>query len=70
VRVPTVVFGLFALPYPVAPDLTIYRFAHATHVALAMLLAALIAVHVAAAIVHALVWRGRTLARMWLRPTC
>ena len=26
VRVPTIVFGLFALPYPLAPDLAIYRF--------------------------------------------
>ena len=42
VRVPTIVFGLFALPYPLAPDLAIYGLARATHVALAMLLAALI----------------------------
>ena len=69
VRVPTVVFGLFALPYPLAPDLTIYRFAHAAHVALAIVLAALIAIHVAAAMVHTLLWRDRTLARMWREPT-
>ena len=69
VRVPTVIFGLYALPYPLAPDLTIYRFAHATHVALAVVLAALIAVHVAAAMVHALAWRDRTFKRMWLKPT-
>jgi cytochrome b561 len=69
VRVPTVVFGLFTLPYPLAPDLTIYRFAHAAHVALAIILAVLIAIHVAAAMVHALLWRDRTLARMWHEPT-
>jgi cytochrome b561 len=69
VRVPTVIFGLFALRYPLAPDLTIYRFAHATHVALAVVLAALIAVHVAAAMVHALAWRDRTFKRVWLTPT-
>jgi cytochrome b561 len=68
VRVPTVVFGLFALPYPLAPDLTIYRLAHAAHVALAILLAALVAIHVAAAAIHALVWRDRTLTRMWWKP--
>ncbi|HYA07323.1 MAG TPA: cytochrome b/b6 domain-containing protein [Xanthobacteraceae bacterium] len=65
VRVPTVVFGLFALPYPLAPDLPTYRMAHAVHVAAAILLAALIVLHVAAALAHALIWRDRTLARMW-----
>jgi cytochrome b561 len=69
VRVPTVVLGLFTLPYPLAPDLTIYRFAHTAHVTLAILLAALIAIHVAAAIVHAAVWQDRTFARMWRAPT-
>jgi cytochrome b561 len=64
VRVPTVVFGLFALPYPFAPDLPTYRLAHAVHVAAAVLLAALIVLHVAAALAHALIWRDRTLARM------
>jgi cytochrome b561 len=65
VRVPTVVFGLLRLPYPLAPDLPIYRAAHAIHVASAILLALLIALHVAAALIHALVWRDRTLVRMW-----
>jgi cytochrome b561 len=68
VRVPTIVFGLFALPYPLAPDLAIYGWAHATHVALAILLAGLIAVHVAAAMIHAFIWRDPTLARMWRKP--
>jgi cytochrome b561 len=68
VRVPTMVVGLFALPYPLPPDLTIYRMAHAAHVALAILLAALIAVHIAAATIHALVWRDRILMRMWRIP--
>jgi cytochrome b561 len=67
VRVPTIVFGLFTLPYPLPPDLTVYQFAHATHVALAILLAGLIGIHIAAAMVHALVWHDRTLARMWRR---
>ena len=68
VRLPTIVFGLFALPYPLAPDLAIYGLARATHVALAMLLAALIVLHVAGALMHALVWRDQTLARMWRKP--
>ena len=70
VRVPTVVFGLFALPYPMAPDLAIYRAAHVAHVALAILLSVLIALHVVAAMVHALIWRDQTLARMWHTQGC
>jgi cytochrome b561 len=31
VRVPTVVLGLFTLPYPLAPDLAMYRVAHGVH---------------------------------------
>jgi cytochrome b561 len=45
VRVPTVVFGLFALPYPLAPDLAMYRLAHAVHVTAAIALAALVLLH-------------------------
>jgi polyisoprenoid-binding protein YceI len=65
VRVPTFVFGLFELPYPLAPALPTYQFAHAVHVASGIALASLIALHFAAALVHALLWRDRTLARMW-----
>jgi cytochrome b561 len=65
VRVPTSVFGLFELPYPLAPDLPIYRFAHAVHVATAISLAILIVLHVAAALLHTLWWRDRTMVRMW-----
>jgi cytochrome b561 len=65
VRIPTSVFGAFELPYPLAPDLSVYRFAHAIHVVSAIALASLIAVHAAATLVHALLWRDRTLLRMW-----
>jgi cytochrome b561 len=65
VRVPTTALGLFELPYPLAPDLPTYRFAHAVHVALAVSLAILIALHVAAALVHTIWWRDRTMVRMW-----
>ncbi len=68
VRVPTSVFGLFVLPYPLAANLAIYRLAHTVHVGVAITLAALITLHVAAALVHVLVWRDRTLARMWGKP--
>jgi cytochrome b561 len=56
VRVPTMVFGLFTLPYPLAPDLATYRLAHAVHVTAAILLAVLVFLHSAAALVHA--WKG------------
>jgi cytochrome b561 len=67
VRVPTFVFGLVELPYLLSPDLTTYRIAHTIHVVSAIFLALLIVLHVAAAIIHAFVWRDRTLARMWSR---
>jgi cytochrome b561 len=61
VRVPTVVFGLFTLPYPLAPDLASYRLAHAVHVTAAISLALLVFLHSAAALAHA--WRGRHVRR-------
>ena len=64
VRVPTRVFGTVDLPYPLGPDLSAFRFFHAVHVVAAILLAALVVLHVAAALVHALCWRDRTLRRM------
>ena len=67
VRVPTVVFGLFELPYPLVPDIGRFRLAHTAHIVLAVTLAALVVLHVAAALAHAWVWRDRTLTRMWLR---
>ena len=67
VSVPTSVFGLFELPYPLVPDLLTYRFAHAIHVAVAVALAMLVIFHVAAALIHALWWRDRTMMRMWRR---
>jgi cytochrome b561 len=67
VRIPTVVFGRFDLPYPLAPDIARFRLAHAAHIVLAIALAVLVVLHLAAALVHVWVWRDRTLARMWLR---
>jgi cytochrome b561 len=65
VRVPTRVFGLFDLPYPLAPDLPIFRFSLAVHVAAAISLAILVVLHFAAALVHAFWWRDRAMRRMW-----
>ena len=65
IRVPTAVFGLFELPYPLAPDLPTYQLAHAVHVATAITLGMLIALHVGAALLHALWWRDGTMLRMW-----
>ena len=57
-RVPTIVFGLFELPYPFAPDIERFRLAHAAHFTLAIALSTLIVLHGAAAFVHA--WAGAT----------
>jgi cytochrome b561 len=65
VRVSTSVFALFELLYPLAPDLATYRFAHGVHVAAAISLASLIALHVGATLVHSLVWRDHIVRRMW-----
>ena len=65
VRIPTTVFGLFELPYPLGPDLTIYRIDHAVHVTAAISLTILIVVHFTAALAHTLWWRDRTMVRMW-----
>jgi cytochrome b561 len=67
IRVPTIVFGLFELPYPLAPDLPTYALAHAVHITAAISLGALIVLHVAAALFHALWWRDATMVRMWRR---
>ena len=64
VRIPTRLFGLLELPYPLGPDLAVFRFFHAVHVVAAILLAGLVVLHVAAALVHAFYWRDRTLRRM------
>jgi cytochrome b561 len=58
VRVPTVVLGLFTLPYPLAPDLAMYQVAHGVHVTAAISLALLVLLHSAAALAHALQRRG------------
>ena len=61
--VPTIVFGLFSF----APDIERFRLAHAAHIAPAIALSALVVLHVAAAFVHAWVWRDRALISMWPR---
>jgi cytochrome b561 len=61
VRVPTIVFGLFTLPYPLAPDLAMYRLAHVIHLAAAISLALLVLLHSAAALAHGV--KGRRYVR-------
>jgi cytochrome b561 len=62
VRVPTFVFGLVELPYPLSPDLTTYRIAHT--VVSPIFLASFVVLHIAATLIHAFLWQDRTLARM------
>ena len=58
------IFGLFKLPGVVAPDKDAAKVAFAVHRVLALTLAALIAVHVAAAIHHFVVRKDNVLGRM------
>ena len=58
------VFGLFSLPGVVAPDRDAAATAFEVHSTLVIALAALAALHVAAALYHHLVRRDRVLARM------
>jgi cytochrome b561 len=68
-RVATIEFSLFELPYPFAPDIERFRPAHAAALcAGAIGLSTLIALHGAAAFVHAWVWRDRALIRMCCEP--
>jgi cytochrome b561 len=66
VRVPTSVLGLFTLPYPLAPDLAVYRLAHAVHLAAAISLTLLVFLHSAAALAHS--WKGRRYIRRIVAP--
>jgi cytochrome b561 len=65
IRIPVTFFGLVALPFPLSPDLATYQAARTTHLFLSIALALMVVVHTAAAMVHQLVWRDGTLARMW-----
>ncbi|MCW5634194.1 MAG: cytochrome b [Rubrivivax sp.] len=58
------IFGLFKLPAVVAPDKAAASTVFAVHGVLALLLVALVAVHVAAALYHHLVRKDNVLARM------
>jgi cytochrome b561 len=60
-------FGLFQLPDLVAKDRALAGFFKAAHVGLVALLAALVALHVCAALHHAFVRRDRIMQRMWPR---
>ncbi len=61
---PVVWFGVVALPDFVAPDRALAAALKALHAVLAYALAALVALHVAAALKHQLVDRDALLARM------
>jgi cytochrome b561 len=58
------IFGLISLPSVVAPDKEVAKAAFAVHRLLVMLLALLIAMHVAAALYHYLVRKDNVLGRM------
>jgi cytochrome b561 len=61
---PTMVFGLFTLPDLVGPDAALEHGMKLVHGGLALAVAALLALHVAAALKHHFVLRDQVLARM------
>jgi cytochrome b561 len=65
IRIPVTLFGLVDLPFPLPPNLAAYQAARTTHLVLSIALAMTVVVHTGAALVHQLVWRDGTLARMW-----
>ena len=62
--IPTVVFGLFALPNPVGPNAALERVMALVHGGLAVLLVVLLLLHVGAALRHHFVLRDDVLTRM------
>lgn len=63
-QIPTLYFGWFAVPHPIGPDKATYELMRGLHYWLGNLLLTLAAIHVAAALVHVLLWRDGLLRRM------
>ena len=63
-KIPFKVFGLWTLPAIVAPDKALQQLAQQVHLALFLLLAALLLLHIAAALRHHFALRDETLLRM------
>lgn len=63
-QIPTLYFGWLAVPHPIGPDKVTYELMRALHNWVGNLLLALAAIHVAAALVHVLIWRDGLLRRM------
>lgn len=66
IQIPTLYFGLFAVPHPFGADPQIYKAMQLWHGLVGNLLIALGAAHVVAVAVHMLVWRDGLLSRMGL----
>ncbi|MGF1562765.1 MAG: cytochrome b [Geminicoccaceae bacterium] len=62
--IPTMVFGLFALPSVVPPSEALYNALSTLHGTLALILLAIVALHIAGALKHHLVYRDTVLRRM------
>lgn len=62
--IPTMLFGVIPIPHPIAPDARLEALLLAAHRVQGWLLAALLAVHIAAALKHHLIDRDRVLVRM------
>ncbi len=65
--IPTIVFGLFALPHPVGPDAGLEAILAALHLVGGLALPALTALHVGAALKHHLIDRGDVMTELWMK---
>jgi cytochrome b561 len=63
---PVSVFGLFTMPNLVAVNKSLAHFLNETHEVLAMVLLALVVLHVGAAFVHHFIFKDDVLRRMWV----
>lgn len=67
IQIPTLFFGLFAVPHPIGPDKAVYEVMLGLHGTLFDVLAALAGIHAGAALLHHFILKDGLLRRMWFR---
>lgn len=65
IQIPTLFFGLFAVPHPIGPDQKIYDAMLLMHATLFDVMAALAFIHAGAALLHQFVFRDGLMQRIW-----
>lgn len=67
IQIPTLFFGLFAIPHPIGPDKLVYGTMQRLHETLFNVMVALALIHAGAAMLHQFVLKDGLLRRMWFR---